>query len=100
MVAPASRILMTAAADDKAGGHVLNQSGLPPLVRVPTISYISFTAAVRPASRPLGAPRSGPVKSCGTKAVRDIDNVGMRGSLTWRVTLVVIIVNNVGYGRR
>jgi hypothetical protein len=76
---------MTAAADDKAGGHVLNQSGLPPLVRAPTISYISFTAAVRPASRPSGAPWNGAVKSCRTKAVWNKDNVGMRGSLTWRV---------------
>ena len=79
---------------------MFNQSGLPPLVRVPTMSNISFTAAVRPASGPCGVPRNDAVKSCGTKAVWDRDNVGMRGSLTWRVTFVVIIVNNVGHGRQ
>src|SRR5262249_33894843 len=61
----------TAAAVDVAGACASSQSGLPPPVRYPAKSYMSLTAALRPASEPAPAPLRGAVKSCGTKAESD-----------------------------
>src|SRR6266508_6092822 len=61
----------TAAAVDRAGACASSQSGLPPPVRDPAMSYMSLTPAVRPASGPWAAPAMGAAKSCGTKAERD-----------------------------
>src|SRR5215472_3972129 len=69
-MAPRSSSLCTAAACAAAGGCAASQSGLPPPVRVPAMSYMSFTATVSPASGPCGAPAMGAGKSCGTKALR------------------------------
>src|SRR5262249_26499953 len=52
------------------GGWGASQWGLPPPVRVPAMSYMSFTATVSPASGPCTAPAMGAGKSCGTNAPR------------------------------
>src|SRR5262249_15014862 len=56
---------------DVAGACASSQSGLPPPGRYPATSYMSLTAALRPASEPAPAPLRGAVKSCGTKAESD-----------------------------
>src|SRR5262249_60507207 len=61
----------TAAAVEVAGACAASQSGLPPPVRYPAISYMSLTAALSPASGPAPAPLRGAVKSWGTKAESD-----------------------------
>src|SRR5688572_7098857 len=61
----------TTDAVDLAGPCASSQSGLPPPVREPAISYISLTAAVSPASGPTALPTTGAARSCGTKAERD-----------------------------
>src|SRR5262249_60250867 len=65
-----SSSLGTAAAGAVAGGGGGSQSGLPPPVRGPAMSYMSFTATVSLASGPCAAPTMGAGKSCGTKALR------------------------------
>ena len=62
-----AEILSTAMAFDAAGLVLASQSGLPPPARSPAMSYMSFTAAVRPASGPPLAPLSGVFRLCGTK---------------------------------
>ena len=62
--------LRTAAAWARAGACAASQSGLPPPVRSPAMSYMSLTAALRPASGPSAAPSSGAFRSCGTKTER------------------------------
>src|SRR6516225_11387575 len=71
IVAPACRMRATAAAVEVAGACAASQSGLPPPVRYPAISYMSLTAALRAASGPAPAPPSGAVKSWGTNAESD-----------------------------
>src|SRR5713101_2730578 len=77
MVAPASRIRRTAAAEEVAGVAAASQSGLPPPVRWPAMSYMSLTAQVRPASGPVPAPETGASRSCGTKAERGWEESGI-----------------------
>src|SRR3982074_2721632 len=67
MVAPAARIFSTAAAWVRAGACAASQSGLPPPVRDPAMSYMSLTTALSPASGPDGLPTTGAARSCGTK---------------------------------
>src|SRR4030081_2077991 len=67
MVAPAARIFSTAAAWVRAGACAASQSGLPPPVREPAMSYMSLTTAPSPASGPDGSPVTGAARSCGTK---------------------------------
>src|SRR5271166_5095944 len=71
MRAPAPRMRATAAAFAAAGACAASQSGLPPPVREPAMSYMSLTAALRPASGPSFDPITGAFKSCGTKAERE-----------------------------
>src|SRR5262249_3200440 len=52
------------------GRCAASQSGLPPPVHMPAMSYMSFTAAVSLASGPCAAPARGSGKSCGTNALR------------------------------
>src|SRR6202011_6043298 len=54
-------------------GCAASHSGLPPPVRYPAMSYMSLTAAVRPAKGPAAAPATGAARSCGTNADRAVD---------------------------
>src|SRR5262245_5114857 len=70
MLAPPRSNFRMTAASASAGPCAASQSGLPPPVRIPAMSYMSFTAAVSPASGPCAAPARGSGKSCGTNALR------------------------------
>src|SRR5262249_39420010 len=70
MVAPATSNFRIAAASASGGRCAASQSGLPPPVHMPAMSYMSFTAAVSPPSSPCAAPARGSGKSCGTNALR------------------------------
>src|SRR5438270_11608520 len=67
IVAPAARRRSMATACRAAGRADASQSGLPPPVRLPAMSYMSLTTAVKPASGPSAAPRTGASRSWGTK---------------------------------
>src|SRR5436190_12771986 len=85
----------TAAAVEVAAACASSQSGLPPPVRDPATSYMSLTAAVRPASGPAPAPFRGAVKSWGTKAASD-RATDMPASLSALALLGEIPIENLG----
>ena len=83
------------AAVEVAAACASSQSGLPPPVRYPATSYMSLTAAVRPASGPAPAPFRGAVKSCGTKAESD-RATHMPANLSALALLGEIPIENLG----